>query len=139
MEETAQAAHREAFMPGLFVIGSTGRPALIAGHCAQCGAYSFPSRNVCAACGPGPEVQKVMLGGAGKVYASTLVRTPSPVEIPSPYAYGYVDLDEAPLRVFALFDQAVCSAPAPGARVHLVVGLLGQDGLAYKFALGPAP
>ncbi len=125
-KETVNAA--APFMAGLFTHGEKDTVAqLIAGKCLKCGAYSFPQREICAICGPGPELKRVTLNGDGIVYASTCIRVPSPVGIQSPYGYGYVDLDDAPLRVFALFGNECVPPPAPGARVRLVVQPLYRD------------
>ncbi len=125
-KETVNAA--APFMAGLFTHGEKDTVAqLIAGKCLKCGAYSFPQREICAICGPGPELKRVTLNGDGIVYASTCIRVPSPVGIQSPYGYGYVDLDDAPLRVFALFGNECVPPPVPGARVRLVVQPLYRD------------
>jgi uncharacterized OB-fold protein len=112
----------EQFAPGLFVTGEAGaEPRLVVGVCQNCRSYSFPQREYCAKCGPGTVIKETMLGGAGVVFASTRVRVPSPVGIKAPYCCGYVDLDAASLRVFALFSAVCGEAPAPGTRVHLRV------------------
>lgn len=78
------------------------------------------------------------VSGGGRIYASTVVRVPSPVGIPSPYAYGYVDMDEAKLRVLALFTSIEPSEIKPGMRVEMVTDTLRKDAegreiSAYKF------
>jgi uncharacterized OB-fold protein len=72
-------------------------------------------------------MQPIMLSGEGTVYASTIVRVPSPVGLQSPYSYGYVDLDAVPLRVFALFGGTSSAPPAPRTRVRLVIEPLRKD------------
>ncbi|MDB6085828.1 MAG: hypothetical protein JWN43_3709 [Gammaproteobacteria bacterium] len=131
------------FMVGVLTCGEDGAaPQLVTGRCQSCSAYSFPQREICANCGPGPEVNRVTLSGEGAVYASTVVRVPSPVGIKSPYSYGYVDLDAAPLRVFALFGSQCLLPPRPGTRVQLVTEPLctdkaGQMLFSHRFV--PAP
>jgi uncharacterized protein len=126
--ETTAAKPALPFMLGLFMDGEDGAaPQLVTGQCAKCGAHSYPQREICAHCGPGPEVSRVTLSGEGVVYASTSVRVPSPVGIKSPYCYGYVDLDAAPLRVFALFGSRCLLPPRPGTRVRMVTELLCSD------------
>jgi uncharacterized OB-fold protein len=126
--ETTAAEPAVPFMLGVLTGREDGAaPQLVSGRCQNCGGYSFPQREICARCGPGPEVSRVTLSGAGVVYASTIVRVPSPVGIKSPYCYGYVDLDAAPLRVFALFGSRCLSPPRPGTRVQLVTELLCSD------------
>lgn len=132
------------FMLGLLAGGEDGAALqLVTGRCRNCGAYSFPQREICAYCGPGPEMSRVTLSGDGVVYASTVVRVPSPVGIRSPYSYGYVDLDAAPLRVFALFGSQCLPPPQPGTRVRLVTEPLcsektGQVLFSHRFVPTPA-
>jgi uncharacterized protein len=126
--ETTAAKPAVPFMLGLLTGGEDGcAPQLVTGRCQNCGAYSFPQREICAYCGPGPEVSRVTLSGEGVVYASTVVRVPSSVGIKSPYCYGYVDLVAAPLRVFALFGGECLPPPRPGTCVRLVTEPLCSD------------
>lgn len=125
-------------MPGVFEPTQDGGARLVSGRCTNCGAYSFPKRNVCARCGPGSQVEQVMVSGQGRVYASTVVRVPSPVGLKPPYAYGYVDMDDVPLRVFALFSRRDVEGISPGEPVRLVSEALypdprGGELIAYKF------
>jgi uncharacterized OB-fold protein len=83
-------------------------------------------------------VESAKFDGDGRVYASTVVRVPSPVGLKPPYAYGYVDLDTVPLRVFGLFAKADAQGLQPGTPVRLVAEALysnaaGQAFVAYKF------
>jgi len=83
-------------------------------------------------------VEAAKLDGHGRIYASTVVRVPSPVGLKPPYAYGYVDLDSVPLRVFGLFAKADAQGLQPGTPVRLVSEALystasGQAFVAYKF------
>jgi uncharacterized OB-fold protein len=139
-EQIAGAAAAEAapFMPDLFEIAADGSASLLGGRCAKCGAHSFPRRSICSHCGPGPDVETTKLDGHGRVYASTVVSVPSPVGLKPPYAYGYIDLDDAALRVFGLFAKADALGLQPGTPVQLVAEPLyanaaGQPLVAYKF------
>jgi uncharacterized OB-fold protein len=78
------------------------------------------------------------LGGPGRIYSSTLVRIPAPVGIPAPYAYGYVELEESGVRVFALFTGADPEWFRPGRKVSPMVETVrlekdGQEVIGYKF------
>ena len=139
-EQIAGAAVAEAvpFMPDLFEAAADGSASLLGGRCAKCGAHSFPRRSICSQCGPGPDVETAKLDGRGRVYASTVVSVPSPVGLKPPYAYGYIDLDGAALRVFGLFAKADAQGLQPGTPVRLVTEALystasGQPLVAYKF------
>ena len=139
-EKIAEAAVSKAvpFMPDLFEAAADGSARLLGGRCSRCGTYSFPRRSICSQCGPGPEVESAKFDGDGRVYASTVVRVPSPVGLKPPYAYGYVDLDTVPLRVFGLFAKADAQGLQPGTPVRLVAEALysnaaGQAFVAYKF------
>ncbi|NPT61540.1 hypothetical protein GNZ13_45190 [Paraburkholderia sp. 5N] len=127
------------FMPDIFESTAEGGARLRAGRCTSCGALSFPRRTVCVHCGPGHEIEVTVIEGGGTVYASTVVRVPSPVGLKAPYAYGYVDLNDVPLRVFGLFAQADAGGLTPGTPVRLVAENLcrdaaGRELVAYKFA-----
>jgi uncharacterized OB-fold protein len=132
------------FMPGLFEAGAgEERAVLLASRCVRCDRHFFPARATCSACGPAGEIVAVKLDGAGTIYSSTVSRVPSPTGLKPPYAYGYVDLSGAPLRVFALFTGAEPDGFRPGAPVEMVVEPLrtDKDGavvLAHKFRLSGA-
>lgn len=113
---------------------ATGLVRLIGTRCGRCEVFAFPARAVCAACGDRDAQETVELGPYGTLYTFAVVRQ-APAPFVTPYAIGYVDLDEG-ARIFTHledFDQlAVCD------RVELCVGPLypGSDGevvLTYKF------
>src|SRR5258707_14350837 len=82
-KETVNAA--APFMAGLFTHGEKDTGAqLFAGKCLKCGAYSFPQREICAICGPGPHLKRVTLNSHGILFASTCILGPSTVGIPRP-------------------------------------------------------
>ena len=128
-----------ALRPDLFafppVEGET--PALLTSHCTDCGRRFFPRRAECPACGPG-SLEEAASGNRGTVYASTIVRVPSPAGLKPPYAYGYVDLTPDGPRVFALFTGAEVEAFSPGIEVELVLEAVtsnrdGQPVIGHKF------
>lgn len=138
--QTEEPAGPVPFQDGLFEepAAPDGAPALLAGRCRQCGRTLYPRRAECPGCTDGGDVEDVTIGGSGVVYTSTVVRVPSPVGLKPPYAYGYVDLSEVALRVFALFTGADPASFVPGTEVELVVEPLladaqGRSVMAYKF------
>ncbi len=112
-------------------------PALLVSHCTACGRRYFPRRAECPACGPG-SLEDTTSGKRGTVYASTIVRVPSPAGLKPPYAYGYVDLEPDGPRVFALFTGAEPESFSPGSPVELVLEEVianrqGQSVIGHKF------
>ena len=101
-------------------------PQLLGGYCAACNRHYFPRPAHCRGCQqPLPEVP---LGALGTIYSCTVVRTKAPLGLPIPYGVGYVDLRDAPLRVFCLLDPAAADQLRVGQQVQLAVGELGHDG-----------
>lgn len=97
-------------------------------------------RAQCPKCTETGSLAQVPISGRGTIYASTVVRVPSPVGLKPPYACGYVDLAEAKLRVFALFAGADVDHFKPGRQVEMVIEPLRTDAKgdvlsAYKFKL----
>jgi uncharacterized OB-fold protein len=134
----AGAAATRPFRPGLFEIGDAGVPRLLACACRTCGRTFFPARLACTRCGQAGRIEPQSLAGHGRIYASTIVRVPSPAGLKPPYACGYVELDAAALRVFALFDGVDPAALVPGTRVEMAVQPLRTDAdgstlMAYRF------
>lgn len=113
-------------------------PVLLGNECPACGAAFFPARTICPDCFDQGELVVKELTGRGEIHASTVVRIPAPVGIKAPYAYGYVDLMESGLRVFALFTGAEPEWFQPGREVQLTVGPVrltkqGREIVGYKF------
>jgi len=114
------------------------RPALKGNRCTQCGKSFFPKRAVCPVCFVSGHMEEIELDRQGIIYASTVVRVRSPTGIKAPYAYGYVDLPENQLRVFALFTGADPGSFVPGRKVEVVLEPIGKDTegntvIGYKF------
>ena len=82
----------------------------------------------CRGCFDAGALEETAIRGHGVVHASTVVHIPAPVGIPAPYAYGYVDMAEAPVRLFALFTGAEPAWFTPGREVELVIGPVRVDG-----------
>lgn len=126
------------FRPGLFEESPQGAPRLLTSSCKSCGRYFFPARADCPHCAEAGHVVEAAIAGTGVIYASTVVHVPSPTGLKPPYAYGYVQLDAAALRVFALFTSVDPHQLVPGSRVEMVLGPLrtdadGNELITYKF------
>lgn len=116
--------------PGLFryPVPEGAEPALLACRCRACGRIFFPARDICPDCFDEGVLEEVTLAGRGTIHASTVVHIPAPVGIQAPYAYGYVDMAEAPMRLFALFTGAEPAWFTPGREVELAIGPVRVDG-----------
>ena len=113
-------------------------PTLLANSCKICGRSFFPKRALCPYCFDQGEMENVTLSRRGIIYASTVVRIPSPTGIEAPYAYGYVDIPVNNIRVFALFTGDDPTSFIPNREVELVVEPIrtnheGQQIIGYKF------
>lgn len=117
-------------VPDLFQVldEQAERHGLVGAYCAQCDRYFFPAVGHCPACYG--ELQRRVFGERGQLYSFTVVRTRAPFALPEPYAVGYVDLEDVPLRVFALLDPAAIPYLAVGSRVVLKSMQLGENALA---------
>lgn len=121
------------FVEGLFREDSSGSIRLVGTRCGQCQALAFPARAVCASCGR-RNLARIDLGPYGTLYTFAVIHQ-APAPFATPYAIGYVDLDEG-VRVFTQleeFDSLVL-----GQRMELIVGRLYSDSdgtaiFAYKF------
>jgi uncharacterized protein len=114
-------------------------PALLANRCTPCGKNFFPQRRACPYCYE-ENLQELTLARRGIIYASTVVYIDSPAGIKAPYCFGYVEIPEDQLRVFALFTGDEPSSFVPGAEVELVLEPIGtndvgQTVIAHKFRL----
>jgi uncharacterized OB-fold protein len=109
--------------PGLFdyPLKEGEKPFLLAARCSKCNAVFFPARTRCRHCGANDVMEEVRLPGRGVVYASTVVHVDSPSGIKAPYAFGYVDVPAAGVRVFALFTGCDPALIRPGQEVELVI------------------
>lgn len=136
--ESTEPRTSKPFRPGLFEESPQDAPKLLTSSCPSCGRSFFPVRADCPHCAGAGHLVDAAIVGTGTIYASTVVHVPSPAGIKPPYAYGYVQLDAAPLRVFALFTSVDPHQLIPGSRVEMVVGLLrtdadGNELITYKF------
>ncbi len=104
----------------------TTAPHLLGGACDRGHGPFFPRPTYCPRCLD--PVHEVDLGGHGTIYSYTVVRTRPPLGFPQPYAVGYIDLEEYPLRVFCLLDPTCLDELKIGRRLRLRVGPFGDDG-----------
>lgn len=130
----------EVVQEGLFhyPLDADQEPALLANRCTRCGKAFFPKRTLCPHCFEGGDLEDIALSQRGVIYACTVVHIPSPVGIKAPYAYGYVEIPENRIRIFALFTGADPFTFKPGQEVELVVEPVrensnGQKVVGYKF------
>lgn len=114
-------------LPDLFqrLEGEGDRQGLVGAYCELCDRHFFPAPDHCPDC-HGP-VERRVFGGKGRVYSFTVVRTKAPFSLPEPYAVGYVDLADVPLRVFALLDPLSVGSLSIGQEVILRALPLGVD------------
>jgi uncharacterized OB-fold protein len=139
--DTEPAAKGEViFAPELFTRphDPAEEPMLRGSECPTCKAVFFPARTVCPRCFEEGALKVRELSGRGRIYASTVVMITAPIGIKAPYAYGYVDLADSGLRVFALFSGADPGWFVPGRDVELTVGPIrlnqaGQEVIGSKF------
>lgn len=101
-------------------------PRLLGGRCAAGHGPFFPRPTYCPRCLGG--LEEADLGSHGTLYSYTVVRTRAPLGFPEPYCVGYVDLCEAPLRVFCLLDPDCLEELEIGRGVRLCVKPFGDDG-----------
>lgn len=83
---------------------------LLVQRCRDCGAYQHYPRALCTACAS-TDLEFVPASGRGTVYSHTTVhRAPDP-EFPAPYVVALVRLDEGPVLMTNLLDDAGCDEP----------------------------
>ena len=109
----------------LFANDAQGRPGLVGGYCTACQRYFYPRPDFCPDCQQ--PAQRRLLGGSGRIYSYTVIRTRAPYQLPEPYAVGYIDLDVSGLRVFGLFHPQATEALRIAMPVALSVLPLGVD------------
>lgn len=97
------------------------RLVLLGSSCNHCGKNFFPQRAVCPDCFAAGVMVERTLSRNGVVYASTVVRVPSSLGHPPPYAYGYVDLPDDKLRVISRFTGSPPELFIPGTVVEFTL------------------
>ena len=119
--------------PGLFT-WPAAEPRLIASHCADCGAVSFPAAADCAGCGSRNAAER-LLPDHGTLWTFTTqnFRPPSPpytgqdtAETFQPYTVGYVQLGDE-ILVESRLTEPDPEKLAIGRAMRLVVVPFGED------------
>ena len=122
---------------GLFY---TDPPALTGGHCASCGARSFPRRPWCPEC-QSTTIEDIALSTAGLVYTFTIVHMVPPGYLgEAPYAYGVVELPEG-LRVTTTLladDLEAIEVGAPCSFQLLELGAASDRVLSFAYRVSGA-
>ncbi|RIK95356.1 MAG: hypothetical protein DCC73_02990 [Proteobacteria bacterium] len=108
------------------VSGENDEPSLLGGYCCACDSYHFPRSRYCRRCLGA--VEEARIGGSGRIYSFTAVRTKPPFGLPQPYGVGFVDLTHSGLRVLGLIDPGSIDDCVIGDPVVLAVKPLGHDG-----------
>lgn len=114
------------------------RYALEGARCRDCGALSFPPRDVCPKCA-GTNLEAHRLSGRGEVYSySHVLSGPNGFAEFAPYVVALVRLAEGPMVAAQLADVAVSEVHI-GMPVEMVTRRLREDGpngivvYGYKF------
>jgi uncharacterized OB-fold protein len=111
---------------------------LIGVECEDCGAKSFPQRQICPQC-KSKQVHPYEFKPEGKVYSHTVIYdAPTGYEQSIPYAAALVQLDEGPLVTAQLTDVDIDDVhiDMPVEMVTRRLRQYGEDGLivyGYKF------
>jgi uncharacterized OB-fold protein len=115
-------------VPGIFTIPQDDQtlPELIGGYCRECNEHFFPCPKYCQRCLGA--VERAVVGRKGTIYSYTVIRVKPPLGLPSPYAVGYIDLEESGLRIFCLLDPKQINQLRIGLAVELSVDIMGHDG-----------
>lgn len=129
MNQTTAAVGQDEPLPpvavDLFAAGEDGKYGLVGGCCPTCQRDFYPRLDFCPGCLQ--PAQRTILGGSGRIYSFTVIRTRPPYQLPEPYAVGYIDLEESGLRVFGLFVPQVPERLQIGMPVEMTVIPLGVD------------
>lgn len=133
MSEKKSDDKERIFMPELFSM--TPEPHLIAGHCNQCGFYTFPKYLACPNCFS-DDIGNAPLSPTGNLHSFTVVRRSMP-DYPVPYALGLVDFPEG-VRVMAQIETDNFDSLKLDTKMGITVGTIrkGKDGgdiKSYKF------
>lgn len=126
-------------LPGSVETPAGEGPCLVGGQCGDCTLKLYPITPVCPGCWS-KNMTRVRLARRGKLYTYTIVHT-GRAGWQTPYALGYVDLDDG-VRVCAPLDMSL-ERPIPiGAMVELSTGPLRTDEkgvtyLSHRFKAAP--
>ncbi len=131
----SENSNEHIFRPDLFITDDNGTVRLVAGHCKNCGYYTFPKYLACPKCFS-DDIEDKPLSPTGKLHAYTLVRRSMP-QFPVPYGLALVDFPEG-VRVMAQFDAQYYERLRTGMEMGVTVGPVrkgegGEEIKSYKF------
>ncbi len=89
----------EPIREGLFEISEDGSGYLLTTMCLRCKVSFFPRRTRCICCLKNDKVENTTLNSTGKLYTYSIVHRSAHLNVP--YIVGYVDFEEAGVRVFS--------------------------------------
>lgn len=113
------------FAEGVFVVEQDGGVHLTGSACPECGRRFFPAITHCP--DDATPTESVSLGNRATLYSYTVVRTKPPFGLPTPYAVGYVDLEDSDLRIFMLLDPGRTEEFRIGMPLRLAEAELGVN------------
>lgn len=124
---------------GVFRLPDTpdGKPVLLGSRCSECGAYYFPQRQICIACGRNG-LDEAELSPRGKVWTYTIARqTPPGSLVEAPYAVAIVELLEK-VAIRAVLTDVDLESVKVGMDVEITLVKMkedeeGNDVVSYKF------
>jgi len=133
------AKHMVPLREGIFRMPDTpdGKPVLLGSRCPNCGAYYFPQRQICVACGR-DGLDETELSGRGKVWTYTIAgQTPPGSLVEAPYALAIVELPEK-VAIRAVLTDVELDAVKVGMEVEITLAKMkedqdGNDVMSYKF------
>jgi len=122
---------------GLFQILSSAseKPYLIGSRCRNCQEVMFPQRPICLNCF-GKDLEQIRLSSKGRLFTFT-INHQGPREFSTPYASGYIDLQEG-VRIYSLLTDWEAKDLKIGAEMELIIekmaeDLEGNEVVTYKF------
>jgi uncharacterized OB-fold protein len=140
LEDSSMENEKKEKIPireGLFHIPSSSleKPYLIGSRCKNCQEVMFPSRTICLNCFS-EDLEKTALSSRGILFTFTITHQ-GPKEFPSPYASGYIDLQEG-VRLYSLLTDWSGEKLKIGAEMELVIEKIkesseGDEVVGYKF------
>lgn len=137
--EKGSAKHMVPLRSGIFRLPETpdGKPVLLGSRCPNCGAYYFPKRHICIACGH-EGLDEAELSGRGKVWTYTIAgQTPPGSLVEAPYALAVVELPEK-VAIRSVLTDVDLDKVKVGMDVEIVLVKMkedddGNDVVSYKF------
>jgi hypothetical protein len=139
-DKTGSEKRRVPLKEGLFALSSEGgKPQLLAGRCARCGAATFPRTTSCQNC-QSKDIATLSVQGPFRLYSFSSVSQRPPgfyYKGEVPYLLGYVELPIG-IRIRSLLTGCALEDLKIGMEMELVVEKLhddeeGNEVATYKF------